>query len=698
MSRAGWAPCRRYATRARHTLNDFTDLCQYGASIGAKIAEQYRTERGLIRPMNASCPSLLSRLLSGLRSPWRRALAAPAGLALLALAACNGTAVVTLTSTASQDNFLAYRVALVSVQLQSSGGKSGLTVLPASTTVDLANLTDVSEVLGAASVGKGSYQGALITLDFSSAQIVYDDGSLNGVRLTPVGANGQALGQIQVTVTLDPSDSFSVSSRGAAQLALDFNLAASNVVNLTDDTVTVTPLMAGSALPIDGKQVRIRGPVASAAASNASTAAASFTMGIMPFNSITNGTGRLGIVTSDATTYEVNGIESTGSVGQGQLAALGTGALAIVYGTLTATNAVAATPTPATTTLYGTPAATTTTSGTASSANLSFAAAQVLAGSSVQVAGVDRVSGIVSARSGGTITVEDATLVGADGSDTFIGGTTAVGLGPNTLVTVFGQGGTAIDDPQQISVGSAIDAFGVITAQSLNNATLDASAGHVRLDTTSASGLVTAQGSGVLGLNLTLLGGRSVAAFDFIGTGAVPSQYIVNTAALDLTNATGGAPVIVSGLTNSFGVTPPNFTASTLLDPTTIQAQLIVDWGAGTAAPFKSYDSSAIDLDAHNGSIGLRHQIQVGAQTINVIGLASDPLIVPASTSSNTVFTIGHAASSTMENFNTYAAFITQLQTELSGTTLATGVTAVGQYTASTFSLSATSITLFLNN
>ncbi len=38
------------------------------------------------------------------------------------------------------------------------------------------------------------------------------------------------------------------------------------------------------------------------------------------------------------------------------------------------------------------------------------------------------------------------------------------------------------------------------------------------------------------------------------------------------------------------------------------------------------------------------------------------------------------------------------LGTGLNGTILVTGVTAVGQYTASTFSLSATSITLFLNN
>ena len=42
---------------------------------------------------------------------------------LLALAACNGTAVVTLTSTPSTDTFLTYRVGLVSVQLQTSNGR-----------------------------------------------------------------------------------------------------------------------------------------------------------------------------------------------------------------------------------------------------------------------------------------------------------------------------------------------------------------------------------------------------------------------------------------------------------------------------------------------------------------------------------------------------------------------------------------------
>jgi hypothetical protein len=201
-----------------------------------------------------------------------------------------------------------------------------------------------------------------------------------------------------------------------------------------------------------------------------------------------------------------------------------------------------------------------------------------------------------------------------------------------------------------------------------------------------------------LNLNLALLGGRSVGPFEFGGTGISAGRYVVNTGTLDLTNSTAGVPVIVTGFPNSFGVTPPDFTASTLLDPTTIQAEMVVDWSAGTTAPFTALGSSAISVDAHNRSIGPRHQIQIGAQTLDVVALASDPSIVPNTASSNMVFTIGHASSGTTESFNTYAAFVARLQAELNGTTLATGMTAVGQYTASTFSLGATSITLFLNN
>jgi hypothetical protein len=651
--------------------------------------------------------------IAAIKTRSTRLLSGSLALALLALAACNGSAVVTVTATPSSDNFLAYRVALDGVQLQTSNGKKTVKIMPAGTTVDFVNLLNLSEVVGIPTVEKGTYTSAVITLDFSAAQIVYDDGSIDGVALSPVGASGQALGQVSVSVNLDPGSPFRIDAKSAAQLALNFNLAASNLVNLGAKTVTVTPMVAVSALPIDTKQVRIRGPLVAA-----SSTTLGLTTGVMPFDGAVGGTGQLGIATSDVTTYEVNGSATTGTAGLAQVGSLSPGSLIVTYGTLTSTTTTTETQMPVTSllpvtsttgtdTTTTTPGTDTTTTpetdtttdveSTSSRTNVLFSASQVLAGSSVQGSGSDRVSGVVSARSGNTLSVENATLIANDGTNTFIPGSTIITIGANTLITVFGQGTTDVISPLQISAGSTIDAFGTATITGSGSATLDATAGRVRIDISTASGLVNSQGVGVLSLNLTSLGGRSISALDFVGTGANPTQYSVATQALDLTNSVAGAPIIVTGLTNSFGVAPPNFTAATLLDPTTIQAELVVDYGAGSAAPFSQFDTSSMGLDVLNPSIGLRHQIQIGSQIISMKGLSTDPSISPT-TSTTAVFSIGHSASSIVESFNTYANFVTQLQTELNGATLVTGITAVGQYTPSTFAFSATSITVFLNN
>ncbi|HEX3398664.1 MAG TPA: hypothetical protein VHS76_18300 [Steroidobacteraceae bacterium] len=623
--------------------------------------------------------------------------AVPLILVLLAVAACSGGTVVTMTATASSDAFIAYRVGLTSVQLlKSANGKTGFTVLPAQTTVDFTKTVDLTELLGVATVAKGTYVGALITLDYSAAQIVYDDGSADGIALAPVGTDGKALGLISVNVALDPSDPIRSAAKQIDRLSLNFNLAASNLINLSKNTVTVTPLIAASTQPIDAKQVRIRGPFLGASGLFLNS-------GLMPFESATAGPGRISIELSDnttnATTYEINGVVAAGAAGQAQLATLPANTLITTFGTLTVTGTAATTPgttTPGTTTPGTTTPGTGTTTPTTANSSVTFAASQVLADGTAQGLGFSQLSGTVSARSGNTLGIEDATLV-QNGTVTFVAGTNIVNVGANTLVTFLGQATPAAISPQEISIGAVIDAFGTASNTSTGQILLDASAGRVRLDLTSASGSVSAQGSQSLTLNLATLGGRLISAFDFVGSGADPSQYGVSTGTLDLTNAIAGAPVIASGFPNEFATPAPNFTAETLLDPTTIQAELVLDWSGGTATPFSSFDSSSIVVDVANGSIGLRHQIQIGSDIVNLVGLSNNPSITPP-TSSSAVFSIGHASSSTVENFDTYTAFITQLQSELNGTTLATGMTAVGQYTASTFAFSATSITLFLNN
>jgi hypothetical protein len=650
----------------------------------------------------------------------------------LALAACtNGGTVVTLTATPSSDRFVAYRVGVVSIQLMTSSGKPSTVILPAETTVDFTKVIDWSEVLGAPVVAKGTYAGAEITLDYSTAQIIYDDGSLDGVALAPVDQSGKALGLARVIVSVDPADPLRSAAKQSARLSFNFNLAASNLINLSKGTVTITPLISGSMQPIDAKQVRLNGPLVSA---NNSV----LTTGVMPFDSTTAAAGNLSIEPSDTTTYEINGFVFTGSAGQAQIAAQPSNTVMTVFGTLTVTNSASTLPgattptgttpsdttptdttptdttptTPVATTPTGTtptdttPTDTTpttsivTTPTTSTTSTVTFTASQVLVDGSAQGVGLARLSGTVSARSGNTLGIEEATLTQNGSTETLVPGTTIVNVGSSTVVTFFGQGVEAAINPQLISVGSVIEAFGTASNTSTGQVLLDASAGRVRLDLTSASGIVSAQGSNSLTLNLTDMGGRAISAFEFTGSGASPTQYGVtfnSSSPPDLSNSTAGAPVIVTGFANAFATASPNFTASTLLDPTTIQAQLVIDWSGGTAAPFSSFDSSSIVLDPATSNFGQRHQIQIGSQIVNLVGLASNPTITPA-TSSAAVFSIGHASASTIENFETYSAFITQLQSELNGTTLATGMTAIGQYTASTFAFSANSITIFLNN
>jgi hypothetical protein len=614
--------------------------------------------------------------------------ALPLVLALLAMTACSGSTVVTLTATPSSDPFIAYRVGVASIQLQTSSGKPSMLILPAETTVDFTKVTNLSEVIGAPTVPKGTYAGAEITLDYSTAQIVYDDGSLDGVALTPVDTNGRALDLVRVTVSLDPTDPLRSAAKQANRLSLSLNLAASNLINLSNNTVTITPLIAASMQPIDSKQARLNGPLLGANLADLET-------GVAPFDSSTAALGTLSIQPSDTTTYEINGLVSTGAAGQEQIAALPSNTVTTVFGTLTASNSAAILDT---TTTSGTTTTPVTTPTTSTTSTVTFTASQVLVDGNVQGVGLARVSGTVAARSGDTLGLEEATLLQNGGTLTLVPGTTIVNVGPSTVVTFFGQGVEDAINIQQISVGAVIEAFGTASNTSTGQVLLDASAGRVRLDLTSASGLVTVQGSDSLTLDLTALGGRAISAFDFVGSGADPTQYgVAFNPTPDLTNSTVGAPVIVTGFTNAFATPTSNFTASTLLDPTTINAELVLDWSGGAAAPFSSFDSSSMVLDPATSSFGLRHQIQIGSQVVNLVGLASNLSITPA-TSSGAVFSIGHAAASTVENFETYPAFITQLQTELNGTTLATGMTAIGQYTASTFAFSATSITVFLNN
>jgi hypothetical protein len=334
------------------------------------------------------------------------------------------------------------------------------------------------------------------------------------------------------------------------------------------------------------------------------------------------------------------------------------------------------------------------------STNVSFTPTQIWAGSSVQGGGFDRISGVVTARSGNTVTVPGATWTTNAGVTSYVSGTASITGGTGTAILLLAQAGVQSNSVAQVSVGSVIDAFGTATEGSSGNVTLDVSAGRVRLENTVASGLVTVQGTDSLTVGLATLGGRAFAPFVFTGTGSPdsnPAQYLATTSGLDLSNSTVGAPVELTGLTALYGAAPPDFIATLLLDSTTINAELVLDWGSGgSVMPFASITTSELELLDTGIVPGLRHQIAVGAQSVDLTILGSDVIIEP-SASTTLVYSIAHASTATVENFNTFAAFATQLQSELNGTTVVTLITADGIYTAAGAILAATNVTVDLS-
>ncbi len=260
-----------------------------------------------------------------------------------------------------------------------------------------------------------------------------------------------------------------------------------------------------------------------------------------------------------------------------------------------------------------------------------------------------------------------------------------------------------------MSIGSIINAFGTLATETSGAVSLDASAGRVRLENSTAAGTVDRARHGSCDdQTLTLLAGRSVAPFSFAGTGTAnggtgvdsnpePVSGSAPPAICSLRMRSQGRRCKLAGLAIPFGSAPPDFTASGLLDPTTIEAEFAVNWGSGTADAVQyvhdrvdrfidpqqqhrrsSRDSIRLAVDRlHDAAVGRADRAEFGDDAI--------------------VYAIGHASTSTIDSYNTFTDFINALQSDLNGTTLATGMTVQGIYTSASYTLTANSVTVYLN-
>ena len=578
-----------------------------------------------------------------------------------------GAALLTLQDAAG--DFQSYTVDVASIQLTKASG-AAVETLPATTRVDFAQLVNLSELFTAGQIPAGDYVAANITLDYANASIQVDDGNGGSATLAPVDANGAAItGQVKLDVKLDNRNHLVITPSRTARLALDFNLAASNAVNLGAGTVTVNPVIQADVVPPATEPVRVRGGFASA-----DTVANSYVVNVHPFHLGSTTLGQLTVHVTDTTNYEIDGTAYSGAAGLAQLAQEPVDTLTVAFGTI-------------------------------DTATLAFTANRVLAGSSVESATSDRVQGVVTSRSGNTLVVRGGTIDLRDHSFRFLRGAVTVNVADATKVTEAGDASAhAIGD---ISVGQRITAVGTAMVDvSTGTATLDATSGRVRLEVTSMWGLVTGNIASPLTLQLQAIEGRDPARFDFTGTGATSATdanaaaYLVDTGTLPLAQLQAGAPARVFGFVLPFGTaTTSDFGARSVVGYSQVESLMSVNWVApGSAAAFPGLTASASSLAVDLTGSGIIHSLRTGPLLVNLQSLASVPQIVASASGSHTGYAIGHARSHSIDNFQAFGDFIAALSADMNGTTAALGIAATGQVDVASNTLAADHVAVVLGD
>lgn len=607
-----------------------------------------------------------------------------AGLAAL-LSSCGGdtipppgTPVVTFTATNTQ--FAAYIVAIDSITLSGADG-SFATPLVSAETVDLARVADLSELVEAPAVPSDTYTSATITFDYTSANIwaQVDGASVNLTPALPASSAGAL--QAVLTITFDPKNPLVITNGQSTHMNVHFDLDAFNTIDLTHKTVNVTPYATITQTNVlDGTQLRARGLFVY-------TGAGFFVMNIRPFFDLVSALGAIYVNVDKNAYYIINGVTYTGAAGLAAMSGLLINTPVAAYGKVTSLSGI-------------TP---------------SMDATTIVVGTSLESQGLDdHVRGVVSARSGNTLTVIGGDYLystgGTNGActlvypilgQTYYLETAQVLLGPQTLVTRDGY-----DTPeslQSISVGQAIDVSGATVKCDTNaQITLDATAGAARLTNTRLWGVLNSATASNLSLDMLTLGNFDSPAFNLTGTAAGGGEvskddYPVTAGTIPVPSTAPGTLLAIDGVVNPFGTAPPAFTASAITLGAATQQVLVVSYATGAAHPFPTIRADELLVDLNNPDIGTVHAIYTGPEALDLKSLPAGFAITTVGAPAGTELVLSYGNNSLtagVQIYNSAATFAPALESALNGSNLVATLVALGQYNSASNTFVATKISV----
>lgn len=568
----------------------------------------------------------------------------------------NGTPVVVMTAT--NNHFTSFIVSIDSITLTRDDGNifNGLTLAEQ---VDLTRVVDLSQLLEAPAIPTGNYKQGTITLDFSAPIITYDSNG-QSVGLTATDNSGAALTTVSLTFNFDPNHPLVINYQQGVNLGLEFDLAASTIVNAAAGTTTFTPMVVASTQVANNNPVAVRGLFLIT-----QPGSSKFIMNSLPaydYNLYGATFGAVDVVIDSNTVYNLNGVVYTGAAGLTAMNSLPLNSVVAARGNITDISGV-------TPVLHAT---------------------QVLAGNSQEGPLVDHVSGTVSARSGNTVTLHNAfEVLRASAFQSyglpllyFYNDATVV-LGSTTIVNTDGSGATGTS-AAAISVGQQIEAIGQASNDQTSGAlTMDVTQGEVRVQPTRVWGTLTSATPGSLQANLAAIGPSEIPAYNFAGTGVSsasdsnPASYVVNTGALDESATPTNTPLRIDGFVAPFGSAPPDFNATAVAGSPAVDSLLQVEWPAGTLAPFSASNASGLVVDLANSAM-TSATIDMGPFSVPVSSLSASPMIVPDPNGTN--FSVGAGTQAIMNTFLTFAGMVTQYNTEIGAGHSMHKLVAVGHY------------------
>jgi hypothetical protein len=406
----------------------------------------------------------------------RHALSTVLCFAAIVAAGCHGNpnisgyGIAWVSLTDEPGDYTSYIVTIDSVTLTRNDG-AVVSAVGTPEVVDMTQVHNIAELWSSGAIPTGTYVSATITVDYSDAVISVLD---NGVPKTATVldySTSAAPTTYAVTVNFDPHDQPTITptyaSTSALLFAIDFNLAASGWVDFSKQgpIVYVHPFFTIGHLPDDTKLIRIRGPLI-----NSSTDVSTYTVYIRPFYDEANNIGTVTMFSQPNTVYTLNGATYLGAPGLAALSILSAGT------TMTAG--------------YTTfqPDFNPLNSAYAGRFNLAY----VVAGSTLEDIYTEGITGLVVARDGNLLTLQNSTVIlNSDDTFQYEVANTEVLLGSGTIVTADDNSALTQLTSDSVAVGQRITARGIYNLLSDGTVEIDSTGtsstntGSVRLQSTS---------------------------------------------------------------------------------------------------------------------------------------------------------------------------------------------------------------------